>query len=106
MFWNKGTPIDHKEDVCCLCGKNVVTRCKFTGVRLWHTRDDCLQHLRLTANAAYRRVLELEKKVDSLAGDISKLYSREPSAVLIGHYDIPKTTKPRPKARPKKDTST
>jgi len=45
MFWNKATPIDHKEDVCCLCGKNVVTRCKITGLRFRHTRDDCIEYL-------------------------------------------------------------
>ena len=151
MFWNKATPIDHKEDVCCLCGKNV-TSCKITGLRFRHTRDDCIEYLtgridyfgrqaNCQASDHEDRICELKRenesqlhaicildsqisklenankdissllrkallRIDSLAGDISKLYSREPSAVLIGHYDIPKTTKPRPKARPKKDTST
>ena len=62
MFWNKGTPIDHKEDVCCLCGKNV-TSCKITGLRFRHTRDDCISYLEFLNRASRRRIGELEKQI-------------------------------------------
>ncbi len=54
-------PIDHREDVCGLCGSRNV---QYKSGPLKHTRDDCLQHIKFIANAAWRRSIELEKTTD------------------------------------------
>ena len=133
MFWNKATPIDHKEDVCCLCGKNV-TSCKITGLRFRHTRDDCIEYLtgridyfgrqaNCQASDHEDRICELKRENESqlhaiciLDSQISKLENanKDISSLLRKALlridslagDINKLYKANEKPRPKKDTST
>jgi len=67
MFWKKRTPINHDSDTCRLCGSSHVTGI-FKEIRTFrHTRDDCLKHIRFIADAAYRRIRELERNEKALA---------------------------------------
>ena len=125
MFWNKATPIKHKDDVCCLCGKNV------TGIqRFCHTRDDCIQHLAFLCRASYRRNFELEKRIRELELHVADHISdggadwKTPDRISQTNFRInslieqvelnnaslkphvPPNPRPKPKPRPKKATAT